>query len=80
MTAQFNPPAETRNAGLICWYDSTVRERTTISVESGAGGPYFVRVRTAGAITHEQACDSETAARIRFERAVESHFNGEALV
>ncbi len=74
-----------RISGALVQYDSTVRPETTITVESGLLKDstlrfgYFVRVRTAGVITHEESRGTEKQARGRFERVVELHVAGEAL-
>ncbi len=58
-------------------YDSTVREATTVTIESGMNADgehgYFVRIRTAGVVTYEEHWTREQRASERFERVVEEH-------
>ena len=76
---------QSRLAGPIATFDSTVRPNTCITVETGINletGKFgwFVRIRTAGNLTHEErGFLSETGARERFEKVVESHEKGEPL-
>lgn len=82
---RINPPTI---YGALCQYNSTVRPDTMITVERGLvkfhtvrglSICYFVRVRTAGQITHEEPRSSELSARERFERIVELHVSGQPL-
>jgi len=60
--------------GVLTYHESTIRANTWIHAECGTGGPYFVRIDTAGVITYEEPCPTPTRARERFERVVEEHY------
>lgn len=64
---------------ILTAHDSTIRANTEIRAEFGSGGPFFVRVYTAGVVTHQEACNSDTRARERFERVVEEHYAANPL-
>lgn len=74
MQADPNTPIEQRNYGTLTSYDSTVRENTRITLESGPRGPYWVRIRTAGVITFEDNANTELRGRVMFEKTVEKHY------
>lgn len=61
-------------------FDSTVRETTTVSMESGMNAEgdhgYFVRIRTGGVVTYEEHWKRQQRAAERFERVVEEHEAG----
>ncbi len=60
--------------GILCYHRSLARPETEIRAEIGVGGPYFVRTRTAGVVTYEEPCPTNTRARERFEKVVEEHY------
>ena len=64
--------------GELIYHESTVRANTRITAEIGCGGPYFVRIRTADAVTFSEPAWNETRARKRFEEVVVNHENGDA--
>lgn len=70
----------TTNLGdRLCWHESTVRPETRITLELGAGGPFWVRIRTAGAVTYQEHFETEGAGYGHFEEIVERHTKGESL-
>ena len=66
-----NPPM---GPTILTSHDSTLRASTEIRAEFGTGGPFWVRTYTAGVVTFQEACQSDTRARDRFERIVEEHY------